>query len=252
MKKETPLLKKETMDIILGSLLGDGSLAMNPGYKNARFSFRHSINQKEYFFWKMKMLEEIAGKSCYWLQGNEKKPDGWGTVKYRFQSKALPSLTELYRLTHKRVPGTKVKVTRKWLNRLSPLSLAIWWLDDGSLVSDSRQGVLCTDGFFLEEVRIIDRYFKKIWNIKTKIGRVDNMNRYRIWIRSTQELQKFLKIIIPCVFVKSMLYKILLIYKNSQLQQRWISEIARFGNFSEQEIIEALKARISKRSQIKI
>lgn len=35
--------------IILGSLLGDGCLKINQGYKNARFSFRHSITQQEYF-----------------------------------------------------------------------------------------------------------------------------------------------------------------------------------------------------------
>src|SRR3989344_2779400 len=106
--KITPL-SKNVRDIILGSLLGDGSLA---------------IKQKEYFFWKVEMLKEICGESCYWLQGSEKKPDGWGTAKYRFQSKALSSLTEIYNLTHKRVSGTKVRVTRKWLNQLSPLSLA--------------------------------------------------------------------------------------------------------------------------------
>jgi recombination protein RecA len=249
----TPL-SESTRDIILGSLLGDGSLAKNPKYKNARFSFRHSIKQKDYFFWKMQMLQEICGESCYWLQGTEKKPDGWGTKKYRFQSRALPSLTELYDLTHYRVSGTKVRVTRKWLNRLSPLSLAIWWMDDGSLVSDSRQGVICTDGFSLKEVKIINQYFKNILKIETKIGRVTHQDKYRIWIRSTEELKKFLKIIIPHVFTKSMLYKVLLVYKDSQIQQRWISELVSLGNFSQQEIEHALldKKSRSKQFQIKI
>lgn len=249
----TPL-SKNVRDIILGSLLGDGSLAINPKYKNPRFSFRHSIKQKEYFFWKMEMLEEISGESCYWLQGSEQKPDGWGTAKYRFQSKALSSLTEIYNLTHKKVDGTKVRVTRKWLNQLSPLSLAMWWQDDGSLVADSRQGVICTDGFSLEEVEIIHQYFKKVLNIETKIGRVSNQERYRIWIRSSEELKKFLRIIIPHVFVKSMLYKILLIYKDTQIQERWISEIIELGNFSKFDIENALIFKKSKKksAQIKI
>ena len=249
-QKITPL-SEDVQDIILGSLLGDGSIAINPKYKNARFSFRHSIKQKEYFFWKVDKLKEVCGESCYWLQGSEKKPDGWGTAKYRFQSKALSSLTELYNLTHKRVSGTKVKVTRKWLNRLSPLSLAIWWMDDGSLVSDSRQGVICTDGFSLEEVKIIYQYFKKVLNIETKIGRVANAEKYRIWIRSTEELKKFLRIIIPHVFVKSMLYKILLTYKGSQIQQRWISELVQIGNFSKEELEKALFDKKSRSKQFR-
>ena len=243
--KITPL-SKNVRDIILGSLLGDGSLAINPKYKNPRFSFRHSIKQKEYFFWKVEMLKEICGESCYWLQGSEKKPDGWGTAKYRFQSKALSSLTEIYNLTHKRVSGTKVRITRKWLNQLSPLSLAIWWQDDGSLVSDSRQGVICTDGFSLEEIEIINQYFKKVLNIETKIGRVSNQEKYRIWIRSSEELKKFLRIIIPHVYVKSMLYKILLTYKDSQIQERWISEVEKLGNFSRLDIENALVDKKSK------
>lgn len=238
--KITPL-SKNVRDIILGSLLGDGSLAINPKYKSPRFSFRHSIKQKEYFFWKVEMLKEICGESCYWLQGSEKKPDGWGTAKYRFQSKALSSLTEIYNLTHKRVSGTKVRVTRKWLNQLSPLSLAIWWQDDGSLVSDSRQGVICTDGFSLEEIEIIHQYFKNVLKIDTKIGRVSNQDKYRIWIRSSEELKKFLRIIIPHIFAKSMLYKILLTYKDSQIQERWISEVEKFGNFSKLDIENALR-----------
>ena len=243
--KITPL-SKNVRDIILGSLLGDGSLAINPKYKSPRFSFRHSIKQKEYFFWKVEMLKEICGESCYWLQGSEKKPDGWGTAKYRFQSKALSSLTEIYNLTHKRVLGTKVRVTRKWLNQLSPLSLAIWWQDDGSLVSDSRQGVICTDGFSLEEIEIIHQYFKNVLKIETKIGRVSNQEKYRIWIRSSEELKKFLRIIIPHIFAKSMLYKILLTYKDSQIQERWISEVEKLGNFSKLDIENALIDKKSK------
>lgn len=249
-EKITPL-SKEVRDIILGSLLGDGSIAINPKYKNARFSFRHSTKQKEYFFWKMNALKEICGETCYWLQGTEKKPDGWGTSKYRFQSKAASSLTELYNLTHKGVSGTKVRVTRKWLNQLSPLSIAIWWMDDGSLVSDSRQGVLCTDGFSLKEVELIDRYFKKVLHIETKIGQVTNQEKYRIWIRSTEELKKFLRIIIPHVHIKSMLYKILLTYKDSQIQQRWISELVQLGDFSKEELEKALFDKKSKSKQFR-
>jgi len=44
------------------------SIKIHPKYKNARFSFRHSIKQKDYFFWKMKQLEEISSKKCWWKQ----------------------------------------------------------------------------------------------------------------------------------------------------------------------------------------
>ena len=216
--KLAPSLSVECKEIILGSLLGDGSLKINEEYKNARFSFRHSIKYKDYFFWKVKNLKEISGKRCYWLQR-----DG----KLRYQSLALPELTEIYNFCSK---GGKFKVRRRWLNLLTPRALAVWWMDDGSLVKNSRQGVFCTDKFTEKEQRVLARYLLKVWKIRVRIGKSEK-GYYRIWLRSTEMLKKFLKIILPYVEVESMLPKIILLYKDSQLQQRWISEVARLTKF---------------------
>jgi hypothetical protein len=229
-------LSKEVRDFILGSLLGDGSIAINKNYRHARFSFRHSIVQKDYFFWKVEMLKEISHEKCVWIQGQDKS-DGFGTIKYRFQSMATPLLDEIFYLTHGNGPRTPKKVTRRWLNQLTPLSLAVWWCDDGSLVSDTRQGVFCTDGFSLDEVKIIDRYMKKVWHLSTKIVPTDSSKqKYRVWLRSTEDLQSLLRIIMPFVKTKDMLKKILLLYKEPLLQQRWISEIVNCGNFTKKEV----------------
>lgn len=241
MKQQSPLSKK-TQEIILGSLLGDGSLKIHPQYANARFSFRHSYRQKDYFFWKVERLKEISSDNCYWVQGQDGK-DGWGGKKLRYQSKALPVLTDLYKLTHKR--KTK-RVRRRWLNKLSPLSLAIWWMDDGSLVSDSRQGVFCTDSFTKEEVKLIQRYLKVVWKVSTAIGQVGTLERYRLWLQSTEELQKFLRIILPHIPVLNMLPKAIMLYKDANLQQRWISEIIELTDFSESEVRSAVKLKRSK------
>lgn len=56
LKRRYELLSDSTKAILLGLLLGDGSLKIHKGYKNARMSFRHSIKQKEYFEWKRDML----------------------------------------------------------------------------------------------------------------------------------------------------------------------------------------------------
>ena len=197
-----PPLSVRSRAIILGSLLGDGSLAVNQHYVNARFSFRHSIKQKEYFLWKARELAEIASEKHTWEQGtNSIGSDGWGGKKLRFQSKALPQLTEIFRLIHK---GGKKTIRRKWLNMLTPLSLAVWWMDDGSLVGDTKQGVFSTDSFSLEEVKILDRYMKKVWHITTKIGRTKE-GYFRLGIRSTEELKKIMRIVLRHIPVEEML-----------------------------------------------
>lgn len=228
----TPLSYR-SKEILLGSLLGDGSLKIHKPYKNARFAFRHSVTQEEYFFWKVREMSEIASEHNVWRQSKDGK-DGFGTEKLRFQSLALPVLTELYHLTHKQ---HKFRMRRKWLNQLTPLSLAVWWFDDGSLIADSRQGVFCTDGFEFEQVQILDRYMKKVWGIATTISRIKQTEQHRLYLRSTESVQKFLRIILPHVPVASMLPKVLMLYNDSELQQRWISEVEARVPFS-REVIE--------------
>ena len=229
-------LSDQSKTIILGSLLGDGSLKIHHPYKNARFSFRHSIHQKDYFDWKVKHLKEISSDKYVWQQ----KPDGFGGVKLRYQSRALEALTELHCTTHKR---NKLRIKRKWLNLLTPLSLAIWWLDDGSIIGNGRKGVFCTDDFSHDELKILAQYLKKVWKIKVAIGRVGKTGRrkdqYRLWIRSTGDLKKLLRIILPHIKVSSILSKIIILYKNSKLQQRWTSEICKLTGFSK-KLIEKL------------
>lgn len=241
-------LSEKTQAIILGSLLGDGSLKIHKPYKNARFAFRHSMKQEEYFRWKANALKEISAARDTFRQEGLDGRDGWGGPKLRYQSAALPALTDLYHLVHKR---GQFRIKRKWLNRLTPLSLAIWWCDDGSLVSDSRQGVFCTDGFAREDVELLANYLKVVWGITSKIGRVhrpdSKYEQYRIWIRSTVELQKFLRIIIPHIPVPSMLAKTMLLYRDPILQQRWISEVVSLSSFSEETVKAVYEEKKSKR-----
>jgi hypothetical protein len=45
-------------------------------------------------------------------------------------------------------------------------------------------------------------------------------------LRSQEDLQKFLRLIVPHVPVVSMLKKVMLLYSDPDFQQRWISEVA--------------------------
>lgn len=194
--------------ILLGSILGDGSLKKQKGYKNARISIRHSEVQTEYFYWKVAQLKEIANKKSVQIQ----KPTGFSKKKkLLFQSKSDPELTLLYNLTYK---GNKLKIKRKWLNNLSPLALAIWWMDDGSLIGQKKnKGVLCTDGFELEQVKLISKYLKIVWKVENTVWeykreRKGEIKKYpRIWINKKEALKQWIEIIKPYIH-KSMKYKI--------------------------------------------
>lgn len=237
------LLSVPCRQIILGSLLGDGSLKIHPEYRNARFAFRHSEKQSEYFHWKVSQLNEISSDKSVWLQspgnGDFSRNDKW-----RYQSRALPELTAIYNETS---DNHRLRIRRRWLNKLSPLALAIWWMEDGSLIGrEARRGVLCTDGFQEAEVHLLSDYLKVVWDIETHVSPAGRPDQFRIWLRSTGELKKFLRIVIPHIPVASMLAKVILLYRDSDLQQRWISEVQQLSLFDYETIHDALEAKKQK------
>ncbi|OHA19761.1 MAG: hypothetical protein A3C08_02245 [Candidatus Taylorbacteria bacterium RIFCSPHIGHO2_02_FULL_47_18] len=225
-------LSDQARDIILGAILGDGSLKIQKEYANANLQIRHSETQKDYLLWKANALKEIAGDSSVSVQ----KPDGYSIhSKWRFVSKRTSALTELHHLTY---THNALRIKRKWLNQMTPLSLAIWWCDDGSLIGyGGRKGVFCTDGFDEASVKILARYLEVVWNIRAIVAPVGRKRDgkqdqyWRLWIRSQEELKKFLRIILPYIPVASMLKKTILLYKDPQFQQRWISEVVQYGKF---------------------
>ena len=107
-------------DIIRGSLLGDGSLSVpqKTHSKGVKFRLGHGVKQREYLKWKMSLLANVPGS--YW----EAEDDGASF----WDSTPLPELHEL----RTSVYGLGVKqLDEKYLDSLSPLALAIWYMDDG-------------------------------------------------------------------------------------------------------------------------
>ena len=215
-------LSVECKSLILGSLLGDGSLKKEPKYANLRFKFRHSIVQKDHFDWKVSLLKEISTDKSVQLQ----QPDKVGYNKNKkvlFQSSACPQLTELW----KRVcdGGNNLVIARHWLNHMTEISLAVWWFDDGSLIKAVRQGVICSESFSKEANEKLANYLQVVWHVTCKVRlRSKEKSHYRLWMNTT-ELEKFLVIILPFAVTSFAVKKCLLIYKDPTYQQRWISKM---------------------------
>jgi hypothetical protein len=220
-------LSDDCKSIIYGTLLGDGCLQKTKGYQNARLSIRHSFVQVDYFHWKVDKLREIASPKSVQKQA----PAGLSQqIKLLFQSRACPELSAIQSITHL---NNRLRIQRRWCNHLTPLSLAIWWCDDGSIISNGRKGVLCTDGFDETSVRLLANYLQTVWGIYVHVGAIKRDRKdghyskshyYRLWF-GTEELKKWLRIIMPHLPVASMLYKVIIVYKNSLFQERWISEL---------------------------
>ncbi len=123
---EPHLLGEQQFQVVLGSLMGDGNLSPNRRDRNGvRFRMGHGAKQVEYLQWKTELLGNISHS----VHTNAKGA--------RFVDLTpLPELAELQRAVY--LGGGKKFISEDYLKALTPLALAIWYMDDGSFSVRSK------------------------------------------------------------------------------------------------------------------
>jgi recombination protein RecA len=108
------------MEIIRGSLLGDGNLSQTIHKKSlgVRFRLGHGLKQKNYLKWKASLFENI--------------PYNIYTTKNSIKFDLTP-LAELHALRKEVYKGKYKLFSADFISNLTPMSLAIWYMDDGHL-----------------------------------------------------------------------------------------------------------------------
>jgi recombination protein RecA len=104
-------------EVVLGGLMGDGALSPTPSGHGARFRFGHGPKQSDYCDWKASLFENVGVSRSANTQG--------ATF---CDVSPLPELGELRRAVY--IEGRKV-FSHDYLKQLTPLSLAVWYMDDG-------------------------------------------------------------------------------------------------------------------------
>jgi recombination protein RecA len=123
---ETARLSDQQWQLVLGGLIGDAHLAPNLGDRHGvRFRMGRDEKQVEYLAWKASLFGNI---------GQSRTVDAEGAVFV-----ALSPLCELGELRDVVYWGDgKKHLTDEYLKSLSPLALAIWFMDDGSFTERSK------------------------------------------------------------------------------------------------------------------
>ncbi len=103
--------------VILGGLMGDGALSPTRSGHGARYRFGHAAAQTEFADWQASLF---ANLSC------SRSTNAKGAVFYD-----LHPLAELAELRHATYLCGKKVLSEEYLKALTPLSLAIWYMDDG-------------------------------------------------------------------------------------------------------------------------
>ncbi len=193
-------------EVLLGGLMGDGALSPTRSGLGARFRFGHGARQAAYGDWKASLFANL---------NVSRSTNADGAVFHDVQP--LPELAELRRAVY--LGGKKI-FGHDYLKQLTPLSLAIWYMDDGSfslrakgLQERTRNGSgrsdICIQAMEPStRARLID-YLADTWSIRPKpIQRAGKT----VLVFSKDETAKLHALIAPFVH-PSMQYKLLPRYR---------------------------------------
>ncbi|MCA1674399.1 MAG: hypothetical protein LC799_20155, partial [Actinobacteria bacterium] len=119
-------LSEQQWQVVLGSLMGDGNLSANQrGRSGTRFRLGHGAKQASYLDWKVALLGNI---------GHTRTTNNTGAVFADFTP--LPELAELQRAVY--FGDGKKHLSWEYLKALTPLALAVWYMDDGCFTVRSK------------------------------------------------------------------------------------------------------------------
>lgn len=140
--------------MIVGKLLGDGNISIEKG-RQPRFRFSHCLKDREWVFWCYEQLKDYVELSSpkYRKVLDQRLKDGY-SESYYTQSKVGEISTLLKEVWY---PKDKKVLPLEFVKaHFSPLTLAWWYQDDGSLtISDStiKKIILATNSFSNQENR---------------------------------------------------------------------------------------------------
>ncbi|MGI8425523.1 MAG: recombinase RecA [Actinomycetota bacterium] len=153
-------------EVITGGLMGDGALSPTRSGHGARYRFGHCEKQRAYCEWKESLLQNVTGS-----QTSNAKGDSF------FDSKPLAELADLREAVYW---GGKKVFSHDYLKKLTPLSLAIWYMDDGGFTlrakglqartkDGSGRSEICIQAMETTTRDRLVNYLGDIWGIKPKL-----------------------------------------------------------------------------------
>ena len=189
-------------EVLLGGLMGDGALSRSRTGHSARFRFGHGAKQADYCDWKASLFANV---------GVSRSSNAKGAVFC--DVRPLPELAGLREAVY---IGNKKVFSEEYLKQLTPLSVAIWYMDDGcfslrakGLQERTRDGSgrseICIEAMEPTTRRRLVDYLAATWDLRpTLVCRAGKA----VLVFSKDEAAKLHALIAPYVH-PSMEYKLL-------------------------------------------
>jgi len=201
-------LSEFQLEALRGTLMGGGAVSSSRSGHSGRFRYSHCERQIPYADWKASLFANI---------GSSRHLRDDGVVTYDF--KPLPELGDLRRSVYSN--GKKV-FDDEYLKALSPLSLALWYMDDASFslrskglqkrtIGGSGRAEIHVEAMEPATRQRLVEYLADTWGIRAKLV-ASGAARKALIIFPTAETAKLHALIAPFVH-PSMEYKLLPAYR---------------------------------------
>jgi recombination protein RecA len=201
------LLSPTQWEVVLGSLMGDGCLSpsVRPDAAAARFRMGHGAKQAAYLDWKCSLFANLP---------HSRTSNAKGAAFADFTP--LAELDELRRAVY--LGDGRKHLSDEYIKALTPLSLAIWFMDDGTftlrskgLQERTRGGSgrieICVEAMSVGTQQRLVTYLRDVWGLDARlISRGRRSVAYILF--TTRASGQFQEIIAPYV-PPSMEYKLL-------------------------------------------
>jgi recombination protein RecA len=195
-------------EALRGTLMGDGALSSTRSGHSARFRYSHCERQTAYADWKASLFSNL---------GSTRHVRADGVVTYDFQP--LPELAPIRQAVY--VDKKKV-LDDDYLKRLTPLSLALWYMDDAGFTVRSKgvqsrtagltgRATICVEAMERQTRERLVAYLADTWGIRAKLV-ASGATKKAVLVFANDETAKLHALIAPFVH-PSMDYKLLPAYR---------------------------------------
>ncbi len=159
-------------EVLVGCLLGDAHLENNWSKTNYRLKISQSKQQEEYVKWKHQIFKD-------WVLTEPKLHVS--TNSMRFTTVSHSDISKFHNMFYE---GRKKIVPKNIQQLLSPLALAVWFMDDGNAVRKKDGSVyaynLNTQSFNFQEHSVLIDVLKKNFGVDSSINK--NNGSLRLYI----------------------------------------------------------------------
>lgn len=169
-------LNKTQTSVLVGSLLGDGTLRIGDRAFNANFKVEQGLRQKDYVFWKYRVFKKwvITPPKISYRYNNIGLPYA---KSWWFRTLRHPEMTKFRKVFY---PGGSKAVPANLADWLDELALAVWVMDDGSLNQNKMD--ISTYSFGRDEISLLQEILYERFSLRSNFYRDRNKGLRMIFL----------------------------------------------------------------------